>query len=328
MRVEGSEFLTIFVATLIMSLISTPLARSLAFRFQITDVPDGNRKLQGVAMPYLGGLAVALAISITTITGLLIKQVRGIDLGLALSVLVPGLFLAIVGFLDDKQSLKVAPRLVAQIGAGAITALLSSLGGTYSHLTTYRPLDIGISLIWIVTLINAYNFMDNMDGLSGSLACLASATFFVIALGTGQYLVASLSLSVSAACLGFLVFNWSPARIYMGDAGALFLGYILAVIALRVNIRETSHSVSLLIPLIVLLIPLLDTATVIISRIRRGVSPLTGGRDHLSHRVAHFWQRKRPMNNSIVNNRWAVLSLIAAQVCASLVAIGILKIAT
>lgn len=318
------NYLTVFLATFIGSVCLTPLARKIALNLNITDSPDGGRKLQRSPVPYLGGLALGLSLSLVVLSGLLIRHVTGRDLNLALSVLIPGILIAFVGFLDDVKALNVAPRLLAQIIAGVITALLSSLGGTYSQLTSWRPLDLAMTILWVVALINSMNFMDNMDGLSSGIALISGTSFFAIAWMNHQYLIAALAIGLAGSCGGFLIFNWSPARIYMGDAGALFLGFILAVLAIRVNLTKTNHAVSLAVPLVLLALPIIDTTTVVFSRIKRGVSPLTGGRDHLSHRCASWWKTRRPGTSSVQANVLAVKTLLTAHLALS--AIGVISV--
>jgi UDP-GlcNAc:undecaprenyl-phosphate GlcNAc-1-phosphate transferase len=124
-----------------------------------------------------------------------------------------------------------------------------------------------------------------MDGLAGGVAMFAALGFFIISLSNGQLLVAALSAAICGSCIGFLFWNRNPARIYMGDSGALFLGFMLAAISIRVDSGGSNYLQSIFTPLVMLAIPFIDTAQVIISRLRRGVSPLQGGRDHISHKL-------------------------------------------
>jgi UDP-GlcNAc:undecaprenyl-phosphate GlcNAc-1-phosphate transferase len=138
----------------------------------------------------------------------------------------------------------------------------------------------------VVGVTNAFNLLDNMDGLAAGVAAIASGFFLVLAAASGQFLVASLSAAVAGACLGFLRFNFlAPARIFMGDAGSLLLGFLLAAIGIKLRF-ENDPAITVLIPLLVLGVPIFDTALVTISRLRRRLNPLTAaGRDHLSHRL-------------------------------------------
>jgi UDP-GlcNAc:undecaprenyl-phosphate GlcNAc-1-phosphate transferase len=132
-------------------------------------------------------------------------------------------------------------------------------------------------------MINALNFMDNMDGLATSLSIVISLTLFILSYINGQYLVAALCVALIAACIGFLFWNRKPASIYLGDAGALYLGFLLAAISIRVDVNSGSEVIRVLVPLFIFAIPVIDITQVVISRVSKGKSPFEGGRDHLSH---------------------------------------------
>jgi UDP-GlcNAc:undecaprenyl-phosphate GlcNAc-1-phosphate transferase len=139
--------------------------------------------------------------------------------------------------------------------------------------------------VWIVGVCNSINFFDNLDGAASGAVAIAALGVFYIAFDRGQVLISALSIVTAGASVGFLMWNKSPARIYMGDAGALFLGVIISVVTIRLNPGITPTWKSLAIPVILLAVPLLDTCVAVFSRITRGLSPLTGGKDHLSHRL-------------------------------------------
>jgi UDP-GlcNAc:undecaprenyl-phosphate GlcNAc-1-phosphate transferase len=140
-----------------------------------------------------------------------------------------------------------------------------------------------LTSLWVVTIINALNFMDNMDGLATSLSIVISLSLFILSYLNGQYLVAALCMTVVAACIGFLFWNRKPASIYLGDAGALYLGFLLAAISIRVDVNNDSEIIRVLVPLLIFAIPVIDITQVVISRVVKGKSPFEGGRDHLSH---------------------------------------------
>lgn len=320
---SGWKYLATFLASFIAVAILTPLARSLALRFNITDNPDGpgGRKTQHVPVPYLGGIAMAFGMTFAVLLGTFLYHPQSGDVALALSVMGPALMLALIGFLDDKSGLGVRSRLISQIIAGTITAGLLISSGTKASIFGHWWIDGPVTVFWVVGIVNAMNFMDNMDGLSASVGGIAGITFAILSATNGQFLVAALSLALAGACSGFLIYNWSPASIYMGDAGALFLGCILAVIAIRLNLSTVSQPISLVVKLLVLVLPIADTTTVVMSRIRRGVSPLTGGRDHLSHRVANFLQLKE--NDENKRTRATVFSLAAVGIVGSVVGVSL-----
>jgi UDP-GlcNAc:undecaprenyl-phosphate GlcNAc-1-phosphate transferase len=140
-----------------------------------------------------------------------------------------------------------------------------------------------LTTLWVVTIINALNFMDNMDGLATSLSIVISLSLFVLSYLNGQYLVAALCMTAFAACIGFLFWNRRPASIYLGDAGALYLGFLLAAISIRVDVNSDTEIIRVLVPLLIFAIPVIDITQVVISRVVKGRSPFEGGRDHLSH---------------------------------------------
>lgn len=264
---------------------------------------------------------MALGMTFAVLLGTFLSHPHSGDVALAISVMGPALMLALIGFLDDKSGLGVRSRLLSQIIAGTVTASLLISSGTQASIFGHWWIDGPLTIFWVVGIVNAMNFMDNMDGLSASIGGIAGLAFAVLAASNGQFLVAALSLALAGACGGFLLFNWAPARVYMGDAGALFIGFILAVIAIRLNLSKASHLISLLATILVLALPIVDTTTVVISRIRRGVSPLTGGRDHLSHRVANYLELKGLSGNG--KARFTVLTLTSVGIISSAVAVSL-----
>ena len=283
----GVEYTGALVASAAVVAITTPLVRRLAQRRQLVDAPDGHggRKLQDAPVPYLGGLALAFAITAAiTIATFIFDPTPG-DRSLAIGVLIPALGLGVVGLIDDLKGLGAMSRFLAQTAAAVITAAISVASGTSSQLTGFAVLDALVTIIWIVGITNALNLMDNMDGLAGTVAGVAAVFFGLIAAANGQFLIAALSFAIAGSCVGFLFHNWRPATIYMGDAGALFLGFVLAVIGIRIDLTHQPLVLSLAVPVFVLALPILDTTLVVIDRRRRGLSPFQGGRDHLSHRI-------------------------------------------
>lgn len=283
----GVEYAGAFIACAAVVAAVTPLVRNLAQRKHFVDGPDGEggRKKQDAPVPYLGGLALALAVTLAVIAATIAFNPTPQDQSLALGVMLPALGLGVVGLIDDLKGLGALSRFIAQSAAALITAGISVASGTSSQLTGSTVLDIAITLVWIVGITNALNLMDNMDGLAGTVAGVAAAFFGLIAAVNGQYLIAALSFAIAGSCAGFLFHNWRPATIYMGDAGALFLGFVLAVIGIRIDLTAQPLALSLAVPVLVLALPIIDTTLVVLDRRRRGLSPFQGGRDHLSHRV-------------------------------------------
>lgn len=285
MQLGGTEYAATLLGTFVISAAVTPLLRRYALRTRIVDAPDGDRKLQATPIPYLGGLAIVFATSLVTVGAVLAGGAALTNLPKLLGIIAPGIALAVVGLIDDIKGLGPAPRFVAQSLAGGVTALLMARAGTVGQLTNIWWLDAGIAVFWVIGVTNALNLLDNMDGLASGVAAIAAAAYFAIALLNGQYLVAALTLALCGAALGFWVWNRHPASIYMGDSGALFVGFTLAAIGIRIDLDAAPRTVALLVPVLVLAVPVLDTTVVVVSRLARSLSPFQGGRDHLSHRL-------------------------------------------
>ena len=285
MKIDLIGYFGLFVASLIIAATSTPLFRNLAMKRKILDTPNSERKIQRTAVPYLGGFGIALAVVATTLIAITISDASTENYLLALSVLAPAMALGLIGFIDDKKHLTPLSRFIAQTFAGIFTALVLILTNTVGNPTSYLVLDVLLTIVWVVGICNAINFFDNMDGAAGGISALAGFGFAVIGLQNDQYFVAAFGLVLSGACIGYLFWNWNPAKIYMGDAGALFIGIILAALAVRVDPVSVNGATAFFVPICVLALPILDTTTVVIDRLRRGVSPFEGGLDHLSHRL-------------------------------------------
>jgi UDP-GlcNAc:undecaprenyl-phosphate GlcNAc-1-phosphate transferase len=159
------------------------------------------------------------------------------------------------------------------------------ISGLQVNIVPWQPLNVAITILWITAITNALNLLDNMDGLSGGIAAIAAAHFLLLAALNGQYLVGVLSAALLGACIGFLRYNFNPALIFMGDTGSLFIGFILAAVAIKLRFTNT-FVVTWMVPPVILLLPIFDTTLVIISRLRRGLNPVTTpGKDHVSHRI-------------------------------------------
>jgi len=285
MRLSGIEHLILFASAGLVSLFLNPLFRKIALAKKILDTPNSERKIQRTAIPYLGGFSIITSVFIVVTIALLTHSADSQMFSRAASVLVPALLLGLVGYIDDLKHLGAGPRFLAQLLAGIFTAVI--LVGSQTVGTTFnnRAIDAFLTVLWVVGIANAINFLDNMDGAASGVAAISAFGFFLVATQSGQYLVAALGLVLSGACLGYLKLNWHPAKIYMGDSGALFIGVLLAALAVRLDPKEVEQPISFFIPVLLLAVPILDTSLVVIDRLRRGVSPLEGGLDHISHRL-------------------------------------------
>jgi UDP-GlcNAc:undecaprenyl-phosphate GlcNAc-1-phosphate transferase len=259
------------------------------------DAPNIARKKQVEPVPYLGGVAIALGISIITLGAVFFgaenfpgennDQLKD----LALTVLLPALVLGVMGLIDDLRSLSPWPRLIIQSVVGTFLAFVivgnGTIGTPFGAGESGSWLNTLVTIVWIVGICNSINFFDNLDGAASGAVAIAAVGVSLIAFDRGQELVSALSIVTAGATFGFLIWNKPPAKIYMGDAGALFLGVVISVSTIRLNPGIEPQWISLSVPLILLGIPILDTSIVVFSRAQRGVSPLTGGMDHLSHRL-------------------------------------------
>ncbi len=274
----------IALSALIVAAGATPLAQRLAGRLGWVDRPAA-RKMHRVPMPLLGGAAIYVAFVIALVAfgdRFYVRQVVGIFVGASL--------VSLAGLWDDRWRLSPGLKLVIQI----VAALLLIATGVQVHLFRNPWLDVPITLFWIVGITNALNLLDNMDGLAGGIAAIAAGHFTLLAAMSGQYLVGALAAALLGACLGFLLYNFNPARIFMGDSGSLFLGFLLAALGIKLRFPANVVMVTWMVPLLVLAVPIFDTTLVIVSRLRRGLNPLTSpGKDHTSHRLVRLGLTQR-----------------------------------
>ncbi len=274
-----STYLLIFLAALMLAIGVTPLAQRAARRIGMVDKPSA-RKQHTVPTPLLGGVAIYLAVIIALVIlgdKFYIGQVAGIFLGATL--------MSFLGLWDDRRGLSPWVKLAGQFAAAGVL-VLTDVRITF---LPWELVNIAATLLWVVFITNAMNLLDNMDGLSGGIAAIAALFFLLFAAMSQQYLVGALAAALVGACIGFLFYNLNPARIFMGDTGSLFLGFTLAAVGIKLRFPDNSPFVTWMVPLVVLAVPLFDTSLVIVSRLRRGLNPLTTpGKDHLSHRLARL----------------------------------------
>ena len=297
MSISTAQFVILGVAAFALTGLLTWPVRALAIRLGAMDVPNLARKSQAEPVPYLGGVAIALGITITVFAAVFVGKGTSSNTeqiqDLAFTIMLPALILGAMGLFDDLRSLSPWPRLILQIIVGTLAAFLIVENGTTGTPFGSSTLNTAVTIFWIVGICNSINFFDNLDGAAAGAVAIAALGVFVIAFDRGQELIGALSIVTAGATIGFLMWNKSPAKIYMGDAGALFLGIIISVATIRLNPGIEPTWKSLTIPVILLAVPLLDTCVAVFSRIARRVSPLTGGKDHLSHRLVRAGLSRR-----------------------------------
>lgn len=300
------------VASALLCLLLVPLARRLALRMGLVDRP-GERKIHAQAIPYGGGIAIfftvlivlagaySLLVSSWSLPGLaalraeLAAHLSGLQdletlkrLG---ALLVGGAMVFVLGLADDLRGFNPWFKLAIQAAAGL---LLFAVDIRVTLFVSHWLPSLLLTLFWMVLMTNAMNLLDNMDGLSAGVGAVASAIFFIIAVQAEQIFVASLLAVLFGALLGFLVYNFHPATLFMGDAGALFLGYMLGAVAMAgTYYHGTQGALSVVMPLIVLAIPLFDTTSVMLIRWRLGTPLMQGDKNHFSHRLVRLGMTQR-----------------------------------
>ena len=285
MSIQSTEYLLLGIAGFVLAGFLTWPVRKVAVAIGAMDKPNLERKTQKEPVPYLGGLAIAISIVVLTFAAVIRSDNTQTTFPLAATLLFPAIFLGLMGLIDDLASLNPLPRLIIQTVMAIAVSVFLIRTDTVGITLDRTFLDEIIMTVWIIGICNSINFFDNLDGGAAGTVAVSTIGIALIALGEGQELIAALSIVTAGSTIGFLMWNKPPAKIYMGDAGALFLGVVVAVLTIRLNpgIAPKWNSISLL-PML-LAVPILDTCVAVLSRIRRGISPFTGGKDHLSHRL-------------------------------------------
>ncbi len=267
--------------------------RKLAIRIGAMDRPNLDRKTQKEPVPYLGGVSIALTILVISYTTIAINDPTSEKFKLASYVLIPALVLGLMGLIDDLKGLNALPRLVVQTIAAVFVSIILIQTETMGFAFGNQIVDVAVTILWIVGICNSINFFDNLDGGAAGTVAASTIGIFFVAFGEGQELIAALAILTAGATVGFLLWNKAPAKIYMGDAGALFLGLVIATLTIRMDPGIKPNWQSIAIPVILLAIPILDTTVAVVSRVYRGLSPLEGGKDHLSHRLVRIGMKPK-----------------------------------
>ena len=318
-------YLATFVGATVLSLVLVPAVREYARTRQIHDNPGGH-KSHPAPVPYLGGVAMVVAFSFAMVVGVIVRRAAEFDDGQVsitfgnliaqgdglvrefAVVLGLALLFSAMGLVDDLHGL--SPWLRFAVGSGIAFMLVSY--GVVLQSPLPQWIDMVISVVWVLGMTNAFNLLDNIDGLAAGTAAVASGAFFFIAVMNDQQYSALLAIGLAGAMLGFLRSNFAPATIYMGDAGSLFIGFMMAYLGLKMRTTVTEIP-QLFAPALVLGVALLDTTVVVVSRLRRGVSPFTGGQDHLSHRFLRLG----------LSVRRSVTALLVASLALGVLAVGL-----
>jgi UDP-GlcNAc:undecaprenyl-phosphate GlcNAc-1-phosphate transferase len=292
------------VGPLAVSLLLTLAVRSWARGRAFVDHPSGHKQHRApvalgggiavtasIVLPLLAGTALAWLLQGPNPPAWLPAIVRTHLEGMAskapivLAIVGSALVLHVVGLIDDRKALGPAPKLLAQVAVALFTAWPVGIRAVE---ILPAPLSVLLTVLWIVLITNAFNFLDNMDGLSAGVAAIAAALFAIASMNAGQIFVPVMAWLVVGAVLGFLPFNFAPASIFMGDAGSLVVGYLMSVLTILTTFYDPAQNLTplgVIVPLVVLAVPLYDVTSVVIHRLRAGDSPFRGDRRHFSHRL-------------------------------------------
>ena len=287
------SFIIPFIAATLMSLIATPIVRKLAFKIGAVDVPKDDRRVHKKAMPLMGGLAIFAAVIISVLIFLPLDKTT-------FSILIGGTLIVISGIIDDLKDMSPKVKLFFQILAGVVLILggikvdfITNPFTSNSSLLYLRWLSIPITLFWVVGITNTLNLIDGLDGLAAGVAMISSLSLMLVASKFGYGEITILSAIVAGSCLGFLPFNFNPAKIFMGDTGALFLGFMLAAISIE-GVMKSVATIAVIVPILILGVPIFDTTFAIFRRLLNGQSIMAADKGHLHHRLLNkgFSQKK------------------------------------
>lgn len=285
MRLSAIEYFVLFSASMLSVGLLTPIMRQIAIQLDVVDRPNQNHKTHRLPIPYLGGIAIMMGVLTVTYLAVLGYDKQRNNISLASSLLMPAFLLGLVGLIDDLRNLSPWLRFIAQSLAGVLTAFALISSNTIGSPTGSVLFDSAITILWIVGVTNSINFFDNLDGGASGTIAITAIALFLLAFQGEQFLIAALSIVLCGGTIGFLTWNKPPARIYMGDAGSLFLGLLIASLIIRLDTNPINQFAKFSIPVLLLAVPIMDTSVAVLSRILRRRSPFQGGQDHLSHRL-------------------------------------------
>ena len=273
-----------FIVAVFISLFMTPVVRKLAIKIGAVDIPKDNRRVHKKPIPLIGGLAIYISIVITALLFLEIDKTL-------ISVLLGGTVILISGVIDDIKGLSPRGKVLFQIASAVILILgdvkIDAITNPFGKAGTVIPLNglsIPLTIFWVVGITNTLNLIDGLDGLAAGVTLIASLSFVAVA-GKFSYIpIMLMSAILAGACLGFLPYNFNPAKIFMGDTGALFLGFILAAISIE-GVMKSVATIAVVVPIIILGVPIFDTTFAIFRRLLNGKSIAEADKGHLHHRL-------------------------------------------
>ena len=276
-----------FIVSFAFTFATTPLVRRFAFKIGAIDIPKDNRRMHKKPTPRIGGLAIIFGFTVATLCfAQPSRQLYGTLAGAAI--------IAVMGVIDDCKNLPAKLKFVIQIIAALVVVFAGDIKidvFTNPNFLSDNPywvlpewLSVTLTDIWIVFITNAVNFIDGLDGLAAGVSAIMSISLVFISIRVGEYPIAILGIALMGSCFGFLPFNFNPAKIFMGDTGSTFLGFMLATLSIQ-GVFKSYAVISFAVPLLILGLPLFDALFAMIRRILRGQSPMTADRGHLHHRL-------------------------------------------
>ena len=276
-----------FIVSFAFTFATTPLVRRFAFKIGAIDIPKDNRRMHKKPTPRIGGLAIIFGFTVATLCfSQPSRQLYGTLAGAAI--------IAVMGVIDDCKNLPAKLKFVIQIIAALVVVFAGDIKidvFTNPNFLSDNPywvlpewLSVTLTVIWIVFITNAVNFIDGLDGLAAGVSAIMSISLVFISIRVGEYSIAILGIALMGSCFGFLPFNFNPAKIFMGDTGSTFLGFMLATLSIQ-GVFKSYAVISFAVPLLILGLPLFDALFAMIRRILRGQSPMTADRGHLHHRL-------------------------------------------
>ena len=276
-----------FIVSFAFTFATTPLVRRFAFKIGAIDIPKDNRRMHKKPTPRIGGLAIIFGFTVATLCfAQPSRQLYGTLAGAAI--------IAVMGVIDDCKNLPAKLKFVIQIIAALVVVFAGDIKidvFTNPNFLSDNPywvlpewLSVTLTVIWIVFITNAVNFIDGLDGLAAGVSAIMSISLVFISIRVGEYSIAIVGIALMGSCFGFLPFNFNPAKIFMGDTGSTFLGFMLATLSIQ-GVFKSYAVISFAVPLLILGLPLFDALFAMIRRILRGQSPMTADRGHLHHRL-------------------------------------------
>ena len=298
------------VTALLISFIATPFVKSIAQMVGAVDVPKDNRRMHTHPIPRMGGLAIFLGFLLSALIFIPMSQpLRGMLLG--------SVIIVILGIFDDIYALPAMPKLIVQIAAALVAVLHGNVIQVLSNPNVFSEnpywtlgkLAIPLSVIWIVAITNAVNLIDGLDGLAVGVSTISSMTMLVIAMLVSENAVALMMAALAGGCIGFMPYNLNPAKIFMGDVGSQFLGFVLACVSIM-GLFKMHTVITFIVPLLAMFIPLMDTVAAFFRRIIHRQSPFHADRGHIHHRLLAMGLNQK-QTVAVLYGISAVMGLIA-----------------